>query len=134
MQYCVSGAGLVPGQKEKVKERSQMSTQGLSVLWHLRCIIGYLAAFASRITLFYSQLSIGFPLQHMDSDEYILTRSEIMHLWSNEAEQRDLWVLAVPRRQEGVHRSDWRDQSNAKKIRELAPYARWMEVALELKI
>ena len=40
---------------------------------------------------------------------------------SNEAEQRDLWHLAVPRRKEGVHRSDCRDQSNAKKIRELAP-------------
>ena len=57
-----------------------------------------------------------------------------MPSWSNEAEQRDLWVLAVPRRQEGVHRSDCRHQSNAKKIRELAPYARRIEVALELKI
>ena len=42
--------------------------------------------------------------------------------------------MAVPRRQEGVHRSDCRDQSNAKKIENwLYPPSR-MEVALELKI
>ena len=34
-----------------------------------------------------------------------------MFSFGDEAEQRDLWHLAVPRRQEAVHRSDCRDQS-----------------------
>src|SRR5699024_2399620 len=52
--------------------------------------------------LFYSRLSIGFLLQHVDSGECILARSEIMFSLINEAEQRKLRDLAVPRRQEGV--------------------------------